>query len=191
MKGRFTHKGRIPALTLVAVLAVVGVGYAAIPSAGGVIHSCYNASSSPSGQLRVIDTEAGAKCSRNEKALDFNQQGSKGDPGPAGPKGDQGPAGAAGGVSGYEIVNDEIESGEFDDGLRHSVDCPAGKRVIGGGAAVRNSGYDVALVESLPKSASDGWYANDGWTAVVERVDGTRTGSFSLQVTAICATVAE
>lgn len=56
------------------VLAAVGVGYAAIPSGDGVIHSCYNASSHPSGQLRVIDQEAGAKCSKNEKALAFNQK---------------------------------------------------------------------------------------------------------------------
>jgi hypothetical protein len=98
----------IPAFALLAVLAAVGVGYAAIPDAGGVIHSCYRVSSKPSGKLRVIDPDAGAKCGTNETALDFNQSGPKGDagiqgpkgntgaPGSQGPKGDTGPAGAPG-----------------------------------------------------------------------------------------------
>jgi hypothetical protein len=66
------------------VVAASGAAYAAIPSADGVIHGCYNASSNPSGQLRVIDAEAGAKCGKNEKVLDFNQRGPKGDTGPQG-----------------------------------------------------------------------------------------------------------
>ncbi len=88
MKRTFTSRGSIPALALVAVMAAVGVGYAAIPSANGVINSCYNAGSNPSGQLRVIDIEAGAKCAKNEKALSFNQQGPKGEKGDKGDKGD-------------------------------------------------------------------------------------------------------
>jgi hypothetical protein len=79
--------------------ASAGVAYAAIPDAGGVIHSCYNTGSNPSGALRVIDTGAGATCSKNEKALNFNQtgpQGPQGDPGPQGPKGDTGPQGPQG-----------------------------------------------------------------------------------------------
>ena len=99
MTRRLTRKSSITVLALTGTLAAVGVGYAAIPGVGGVIHSCYNASSNPSGQLRVIDTEAGAKCAKNEKALDFNQQGpkgDKGDPGPQGPQGEQGIAGLQG-----------------------------------------------------------------------------------------------
>jgi hypothetical protein len=64
-----------------------------------VIHGCYNASSNPSGSLRVIDTEAGAKCSKNEKLLDWNRQGLKGDKGdlgPTGPTGSQGVLGPTG-----------------------------------------------------------------------------------------------
>ena len=61
--------------------AAAGAAYATIPDGGGVIHACYNAGSNPSGNLRVIDSEAGAKCSKNEKALDWNQQGIKGDKG--------------------------------------------------------------------------------------------------------------
>lgn len=86
----------IPALALVGVVAAVGVGYAAIPSSGGVIHSCYKTGSNPSGHLRVIDAEAGETCAKNETALTFNQQGPKGDTGPQGPKGDTGAQGPKG-----------------------------------------------------------------------------------------------
>lgn len=99
MRPNLTWKGTIATVVLVALLASAGIGYAAIPSADGVIHSCYNANSNPSGMLRVIDTEAGAKCAKNEKPLNFNQtgpQGPQGPAGPAGPIGPQGPAGPAG-----------------------------------------------------------------------------------------------
>ena len=68
-------------------LLAVGIGYAAIPAGNGVISSCYNASSNPSGQLRCHRQGVWAKCAKNEKALDFNQIGPKGD---KGDKGDQG-----------------------------------------------------------------------------------------------------
>src|SRR5829696_240545 len=102
MRLYLTHRGSIVMVVFVALLATVGVGYAAIPSADGVIHACYNASSNPSGILRVIDAEAGAKCAKNEKLLTFNQtgpqgpQGPQGAAGPAGPTGPQGPAGPTG-----------------------------------------------------------------------------------------------
>src|SRR5262249_38322008 len=76
-----------------ALVASVGVGYAAIPSADGVIHACYNGKSNPVGMLRVIDAEAGAQCAKSEKLLSFNQTGPQG---PAGPTGPQGPAGLQG-----------------------------------------------------------------------------------------------
>lgn len=101
MNGRLIHKSSITVLAVTGALIAVGVGYAAIPDAGGVIHACYNAGSNPTGQLRVIDTEAGGKCTKNEKALEISQQGPKGDTGLqgtiglTGPTGPQGPAGGA------------------------------------------------------------------------------------------------
>jgi hypothetical protein len=100
--GNAGRRGPVLALVLLGILTAVGVGYAAIPSSNGIIHSCYNASSNPSGQLRVIDAEAGAKCSKNEKALNFNQtgpqgpQGLQGPQGPPGPQGERGATGATG-----------------------------------------------------------------------------------------------
>jgi hypothetical protein len=99
MPDKSTKRICVATIAVAGVLATVGVGYAAIPGSDGMIHGCYNASSNPSGQLRVIDVDAGAKCSKNEVALNFNQRGPKGDTGPQGPKGDtglQGPKGDAG-----------------------------------------------------------------------------------------------
>jgi hypothetical protein len=87
MTPKLNHKTNILAITTAGVLATVGIAYAAIPSADGVIHGCYDANSPARGQLRVIDTDAGAKCSKTEKVLDFNQKGPKGDTGAAGAQG--------------------------------------------------------------------------------------------------------
>ncbi len=78
MRLKLTSKATIAVIAVLGVLAAIGVGYAAIPSTDGVIHSCY---ASPSGQLRVIDAETSSKCSKNEKELAFNQRGPKGDKG--------------------------------------------------------------------------------------------------------------
>jgi hypothetical protein len=61
--------------------------------------------------------------------------------GPRGPKGDAGAAGAPGapGISGYQFVqgaNVSVAPGQF--GVAY-VDCPAGKKVLGGGGARRTA----------------------------------------------------
>jgi Collagen triple helix repeat (20 copies) len=97
MTRHITRKGSILALAALSLLAVVGVGYAAIPDSNGVIHGCY--APKASGALRVIDVATGSKCLKNEKALDFNQtgpQGPKGDPGAPGQQGTPGPQGVPG-----------------------------------------------------------------------------------------------
>ena len=55
-----------------ALMAAGGLAYAAIPDAGGVIHSCYTKSS---GAWRVIDTGLGQTCKSNEAALDLYSKG--------------------------------------------------------------------------------------------------------------------
>ena len=63
---------------------------ASIPSGNGTVHACYQ---KQSGQLRVIDKDAGDTCRSSEAAISFNQ---KGPTGPTGPKGATGPAGPTG-----------------------------------------------------------------------------------------------
>jgi hypothetical protein len=53
-------------------MAAGGLAYAAIPDAGGVIHSCYTKSS---GAWRVINTGLGQTCKSNEAALDLYSKG--------------------------------------------------------------------------------------------------------------------
>ena len=80
-------------LALVALFfALGGTAYAAlggIPDSHGVIHACFK---TKTGALRVIP--AGAKCSKRERAVSWNQQGQTGK---AGPRGTPGQPGAAGG----------------------------------------------------------------------------------------------
>src|SRR5262249_56706938 len=95
--------GRTTLVTVAAFLGILAIGgsvaLATIPGSGGAISACYNTGSNPSGQLRVIDADAGVTCSKNEKVLSWNQTGSQGPQGPQGPqgaKGDTGPQGLKG-----------------------------------------------------------------------------------------------
>lgn len=96
MTNNLTRKCSIRALAVLVVVGAVGIGYAEIPGASGVISGCYDPRES--GEFRIIDAEAGAKCHRSEKLLTFNQTG------PQGPKGDKGDPGTNGtnGVNGAD-----------------------------------------------------------------------------------------
>jgi hypothetical protein len=61
---------RLAALTFLALAAAGGIAYASIPDSSGVIHSCYK---TMSGDLRVIDSEAGQNCLASENSLHWNE----------------------------------------------------------------------------------------------------------------------
>ena len=97
---------------------------------------------------------------------------------PAGPQGLKGDPGAAGtpGISGYQVVsspNVSIDPGQYGTA---GVDCPAGKKVIGGGGGTEG---DAPVVLTQP-------YMNYDW-AVVARNDGA--GPASVGAIAYCANV--
>jgi collagen triple helix repeat protein len=77
------------------ILAVAGgVAYATIPnSATAVISGCYGKTT---GLLRVIDGQAGKKCTSLEVPISWNQKGLPGVAGGQGPQGPQGDTGAEG-----------------------------------------------------------------------------------------------
>jgi hypothetical protein len=87
-------------------------------------------------------------------------RGEQGPVGPTGPKGETGLAGPPGpvGISGWEYrVTDPgtripANSAGFAD-----VDCPDGKKALGGGASATNGGTD--LVSSTPTDPGTGWVA--------------------------------
>jgi hypothetical protein len=77
-------------LGLLAATLFGGVAWASIPDSNGVIHGCYL---KRDGAVRVIDSEAGQRCTRQETRIDWNETGPAG---PAGPKGDLGEKGDPG-----------------------------------------------------------------------------------------------
>ena len=66
----------------VAALALGSFAFAAIPDGGGVIHGCYK---NDTGAMRVTDSDTNLPkgCNSKETALNWNQQGPKGDRGPS------------------------------------------------------------------------------------------------------------
>ena len=105
-------------------------------------------------------------------------QGPKGDIGPQGPIGLTGDTGATGapGVSGYQIINRTISSPV---NRIQRINCPTGKRVLGGGARIVGSSGATALKSSYPISPSS-W----GVELAYIRASGSR-----LVMYAICANV--
>ncbi len=66
--------------SVIALVALGGIAYAAIPDTGGVIHGCYDSR----GALSVVDPGPGGSCATGETALSWSQQGPQGAQGPAG-----------------------------------------------------------------------------------------------------------
>ena len=94
MRRPMQQRWRLLALGAGSVLVLsVGIAYAAIPDASGVISGCFV---SGQGQLRVIDKDKGETCKNNETAISWNQKGPKGDKGDKGDIGPQGPQGQTG-----------------------------------------------------------------------------------------------
>ena len=132
------------------------------------------------GSLSAADFKAGQ--------LPAGPQGPKGDPGLPGPRGDKGNPGAQGaqgdqgdpgvnGVSGYQEVTGPDKTLSVGQAGLSTANCPAGKRVVGGG-------YDgavfLALDEDMPINGGSGWFV------LAKNVDSV-PGYFHAY--AICATV--
>jgi hypothetical protein len=109
--------------------------------------------------------------------------GTPGPPGPAGPPG----------VSGYEIRSHATNVNVTDAGKRTIeavAECPAGKRAISGGAAVRFTPdepytYYGFVQESAPINNGAAWRASGSW----DYHNGGPTHSFTVTATVICAVV--
>jgi hypothetical protein len=148
----------------VAIAAIGGVGYAAIPSSNGVISACRDSK----GALKVIDAEAGQTCNANQQPLTWNQQG------PAGP---QGPPG----ISGYVRVFDESGPNDADYKATFAF-CPAGTTAIGGGAAIKTPDGTQSDAATLIRVEP---FASGYGATAVER----QSTSWTLRAYAICAIV--
>jgi hypothetical protein len=188
---------------LAATALAGGIAWAAIPDAGGVIHTCYSQST---GTWRPIDYPT-AKCKSGETQLDLNQKGpqgnagpkgdkgDKGDPGPQGTQGEPGPLGERGpqgeqGEQGppgrtvpdtdtYYIPHYVFAGGEVGGNAEAEViaRCPALEQVTGGG--LTNQG-DLNIIASEPTPGGFGW-------RVAVKNPRILPGSWSFGAWAICA----
>jgi Collagen triple helix repeat (20 copies) len=98
--------------------------------------------------------------------------GPKGETGPAGPQGPPGPQGPSG-ISGWSYVTQaqRISPGVYG---RWSVDCPDGRRALGGGVLSGGPVFaTLSVMESGPADAATGWLAavrNNGNVTTTEYV---------------------
>jgi hypothetical protein len=196
MRKRSSLLRRALPLGVAALVAVAGVAAVAM-AAGG-------ASSSRAGRVKV-------KCPQRVLAgqgrvtcrVAGHLRGPRGPRGPQGPRGQKGQRGAKGdkgttgpaGVSGYEVVSQTFkevlvpESGTGR-GLSavETVNCPGGKRVVGGGSDLgTNAGQSSQQrLVTVSQSAPNG--TGKGWAVQLFNNSGADT-SIDLQVYAICAAV--
>lgn len=99
---------------------------------------------------------------------------------PAGPQGPAGPAGPPG-ASEYQIVSTSKAVVNQSSNL-HTTNCPAGKRVVGGGVTTNSISATQGpfVYFSQPTGNGTGWFAGMARTAA---------GSWTMAVTAICVRV--
>jgi Collagen triple helix repeat (20 copies) len=161
------RRGLLTVAAFAILMVAAGVAYASIPDSTGVIHGCYTTGT---GQLRVYDSQSSTakKCSSNERALTWNQQGPQGAQGPQGPQGaqgpqgPQGPQGAAGqdgkdGVSGYHMAQNFQSVGGSGTTVSLDASCGPDNSVLGGGYEIDSGSGDntnTVVTESEPVNQS-------------------------------------
>jgi hypothetical protein len=132
-----------------ALATLVGDAAASIPDSNGHIHGCYLAKS---GFLRVIDTDAGQACLKNEVALTWNQAGTQGPPGPSGaPQYTQHVV--------HFVPPDPHGNGNlpFDE----TVSCPTSTIVISGGIVSTTAGPEFRAAANGANNPSSGLVSLD------------------------------
>jgi hypothetical protein len=107
---------------------------------------------------------------------------------PAGPQGKTGPQGTRGdtgppGISGYELVHNASASDSTNQ-KSALVNCPAGKRVVGGGTDVSPFSEPTAVKQNFPFEGPPAY----GWFGTAYETTPT-AANWSVFVYAICANV--
>ena len=144
MRERLSRRALVLAVTALAVTVAGSVAYATIPGADGTINGCYE---KRTGMLRVIDSDAGARCTSLETPIAWSRQGPQGatgavgPTGPAGadgaqgPKGDAGPVGPAGPAGPSDLYAADQKATVKLDGSYHAIarlSLPPGKYFVSG-----------------------------------------------------------
>jgi hypothetical protein len=204
-------------LALCLALMLGTVALAAIPGAGGVITACYtprlnvlrlidvqNGQKCFRSEQQITWNQVGPQGIPGTPGLKGDTgpqglqglpgtpgaQGLQGLPGAIGPKGDTGPQGPQGvpgtGISGYEVAYAESS---FDSSAHKAltVDCPAGKTVLGGGGEAYANGLDPNR-NSAPIVVRDNEPYYNGWGIIADEF-GPYDSNWLVRVYAICANV--
>ncbi len=177
---------------LALLLATGGTSYAAITLPRNSVGATQlRRGAVTSAKLRTSAVTSSKVRDRSLLARDFKAGelpgGPGGPPGPAGAPGIQGlpgPKGDAGspGISGYERIQVTHNVLAGDTSIVVSAACPAGKKIIGGGAAIQDSKFHTKF--SFPQ-------VNDVWALNAVLIPGQSPPSSTSQafVVAICANV--
>jgi hypothetical protein len=200
MKGAIrTRAARVLILATALLGLVGGIAYATIPGSTGTISGCYE---KRTGIVRVIDSDAGAKCASYEASISWNQQGQKGptgasgaqgptgaqglkgDTGPAGPKGATGPAGAAGAPGPSDLYATGQRATVALIGTYRSIaqlSLPPGKYFVSGNVQLESFADEAndLFVTCYLESPSGGGNIGDSQTAVGKEY--TAIGSVAVQ----------
>jgi hypothetical protein len=120
-------------------------------------------------------------------------RGARGPRGERGKTGNRGPAGPAG-VSGYQVVPQtfaavSVPKSEGGRGLSvvQTVNCPSGKRVVGGGTNLGGNEGQAAAQRDVTVSLSGPTSNGSGWSAQLFNASTTEDHLIDLQIYAICA----
>lgn len=180
LRNRITYANVMATIAL--FIALGGVSYAAVNlprNSVGAKQLKKNAVTSvkvKNGSLTVRDFKS------SQRAQLRGPKGERGAPGANGARGIPGPRGPAG-ISGWQIVSGSTaeNSSSF---REESVECPAGKVVFGGGAAVESEGEEevlnfIAIDGSTPLEGGAGWIAG-------AHEHTPTSASWSLRIFAIC-----
>jgi type VI secretion system secreted protein Hcp len=156
--------------TIAALGAGGAIAAAAIPSADGTIHACYQTNTGASGftgDLRVID--GSNECGNTEQAISWNQQGPQGVPGVQGPKGDQGNKGDQGDAAPTDVRQptaqafvkiDGIAGGSTDKAHKGDIDVKAfswgtfHQGGSGGGGASKTQFRDLSFTKPHDRAST-------------------------------------
>ena len=131
-------------------------------------------------QLKANAVNSAKVQNRSLRAVDFGiGQIPKGPPGPAGPAGPQGPSGTSGvqQISSTGVSN-STPTKSF------QLDCPSGKRAIGGGGTLTGTITNTFLSTSRPSDAGT------GWIAAGHESTGGNAGNWAVQTWVVCAIAA-
>lgn len=161
--------------------AVGGTGYAAVTIDGKNIRNRSVAGRKlKRSTVTSIEVRDQSLLARDFKAgqLPSGPRGAQGPKGDTGPKGEQGATGPAG-ISGYEIVKGALIVQASGTRLTQTVDCPANKRAVGGGAAVSNVQQSIGSSHPVEPDGT-------AWTVTLNNNSGA---SQNIQAYAVCVAV--